>query len=434
MKKALIICNDFPPLNSIGAERPYSWFKYFKLQGLEVTVITKDWQNPSPDPKNLVYGSYKSTTAKVEQLPEGTIIRVPHRLIWPDRLLVKYGAGKYSAFRKGLTFFYKMLSFLFPFFDKHYNLYLAAEELLSKEKMDVVITTGEPFVLFKYGYELRKKFNVKWVADFRDKWFLNHESNKSTFFLNRFLLQYEYQFEKKYMRAADLIQTVNPEWMKDLAALHPGKKYAVAQNGFWQFYQPTSPPNSEKSLLLTHTGTLTSGQRIEILLDAIRELHQEKKIAAGDIKLTMVGLENFANQLARVRNYLPELDGYLFTTPRIPKQEAMQANYNSDYCIALTDPASTGIYAKIYDYIASGTPILLIPTDHLMMEEIVHSLGAGKTIETKEELKTFLLEQVNNKKQGIAPAKTSLDKGKAWQYSREAQSQKAVNNILSILD
>ena len=41
--KVLVLCNDFTPLNSIGAQRPYSWFKYFKKYGAEITAITKNW-------------------------------------------------------------------------------------------------------------------------------------------------------------------------------------------------------------------------------------------------------------------------------------------------------------------------------------------------------------------------------------------------------
>ena len=44
-KKILILCNDFPPVNSIGADRPYSWYKYFHEFNLYPIVITKNWQN-----------------------------------------------------------------------------------------------------------------------------------------------------------------------------------------------------------------------------------------------------------------------------------------------------------------------------------------------------------------------------------------------------
>ena len=45
MKKIVIICYDFPPLNSIGAQRPYSWFQNFKSFGLYPITITNNWTN-----------------------------------------------------------------------------------------------------------------------------------------------------------------------------------------------------------------------------------------------------------------------------------------------------------------------------------------------------------------------------------------------------
>ena len=40
MKKILIISYDWTPRNSIGVHRPYSWAKYWSLNGYEVTVLT----------------------------------------------------------------------------------------------------------------------------------------------------------------------------------------------------------------------------------------------------------------------------------------------------------------------------------------------------------------------------------------------------------
>ena len=38
--RILIISTFFPPLNSIASLRPYSWAKYWVLEGHEVTVLT----------------------------------------------------------------------------------------------------------------------------------------------------------------------------------------------------------------------------------------------------------------------------------------------------------------------------------------------------------------------------------------------------------
>ena len=81
--KVLIICNDFPPLNSIGAERPFSWFAYFKKFGHDVTVITKDWGKLDAESTSLM--EYLEAT-------EGELIRVPNQTFLPQRIFEKHGA------------------------------------------------------------------------------------------------------------------------------------------------------------------------------------------------------------------------------------------------------------------------------------------------------------------------------------------------------
>ena len=81
--KVLIICNDFPPLNSIGGQRPYSWFKYFHEYGIQTTVITKNWiKNVSSSDeilKNVKHQKFSENTKY------GKIIKVPHKLILPGK-------------------------------------------------------------------------------------------------------------------------------------------------------------------------------------------------------------------------------------------------------------------------------------------------------------------------------------------------------------
>ena len=41
MKKVLIFAHDFPPLTSIGAMRPESWYNHFSDYGLFPIIITQ---------------------------------------------------------------------------------------------------------------------------------------------------------------------------------------------------------------------------------------------------------------------------------------------------------------------------------------------------------------------------------------------------------
>ena len=69
--KILILYVDFPPINSIGAERPHSWYKYFHEYGLNPIVITKNWISDGNTPFNKIDKFKSKETTKY-----GTLIRV----------------------------------------------------------------------------------------------------------------------------------------------------------------------------------------------------------------------------------------------------------------------------------------------------------------------------------------------------------------------
>ena len=194
MKKVLVLCNDFPPLNSIGAQRPYSWFLYLPEHSLHVTVVTKSWLAKSEMPQHVQAATAKS----VETTKSTVLIRVPDENS-PVALFIKqFGYQKLSTLRKFLVFLEQLLKWIWAWWDKNRSIYVAAAELLSKEKFDVVITTGEPFILFKYGSKLKKQFAFKWIADYRDGWFHNHVSSVSKNPLKLLVRQWEKFLEKKY--------------------------------------------------------------------------------------------------------------------------------------------------------------------------------------------------------------------------------------------
>ena len=54
------------------------------------------------------------------------------------------------------------------------ELYRAARAYLRHDRVDAIVATGEPFVLFNYATRLSSEFGVPWIADFRDPW--SHDS------------------------------------------------------------------------------------------------------------------------------------------------------------------------------------------------------------------------------------------------------------------
>ena len=177
MKKVLILAYDFPPYVSVGGMRPYNWYRYLKEFDVEPVVITRQWENKHGN--NLDYidgGSSKETI--IEKTEFGTIIRTPYIPNFANRLMLKYGENKYRILRKSISAFYEFAQFIFPVGPK-VELYRGAKEYLKNNKVDVIIATGDPFILFSYASKLSKEFGIPWIADYRDPWSHNQEHRKN---------------------------------------------------------------------------------------------------------------------------------------------------------------------------------------------------------------------------------------------------------------
>ena len=250
------------------------------------------------------------------------------------------------------------MSFYFLRFDQHKGIYKEAYGYLNKNNdVHAIITTGEPFVLFKHGYRIKKQFGVRWIADYRDGWYLNHGTILNKGILSRFMRSWEYRIEKKITRDASMVVTVDPEMASRLEKLI-GKKVEVVYNGFWEYYstiEKDSNVKAKKKSIINHTGTLNPWARNRTILRCSnRPLQREQDISTREnLEFNLIGLEYFPEQMKRLLPYKEIVDKIVFTTPRLPKKtKPMEMNLNADYLVNFTDPNLSAIYAKTYEYIA----------------------------------------------------------------------------------
>jgi hypothetical protein len=418
--KALILCSDFPPLNSIGAQRPYSWYRYFKKFGIDVTVITKNWSGNSATIENVLSKS-PINEVSYETSEYGKIIRVPHIQTLVDCLFLKYGDRKFVLVRKFLSFLFKSLSFTCFFFDKHRNIYYEAKKYLRKNHVNYIITTGEPFILFKYGYLLKKEFHFQWVADYRDGWYLDHNVVFGNIF-NRFNRTFEFYYERKYINRSDLIQTVDPVLAGKLSALFK-QEVKVVYNGFDTFYSKTRKTPTCLPLTFTHTGTLFKGQRIEFLLDVLYELDSENLISSSDIKFNFIGIKFNMASIERISKYKHLLNKYFYCTERIDRNESIKICAESDYLLNFTQRDYSILYAKTYDYLSVKRPILVIPGDNGLLSDLILKNNIGHVFYSASLLKQFIIDNLKLKKEGKSIPDISYDESAISFYTREKQTE-----------
>ena len=99
-----------------------------------------------------------------------------------------------------------------------------AVHYLKNNKVDAIIATGEPFVLFKYASALSRKHNIPWIADYRDPWTENRNRNKWFGGLNKY-------YERRFSAYAKCAITVGEYFRLQISA-NVHKPFHIIPNGF----------------------------------------------------------------------------------------------------------------------------------------------------------------------------------------------------------
>jgi hypothetical protein len=416
MKKVLILAYDFPPYNSIGGQRPYSWFTYFKQFGLFPVVVSRHWDESITTSEDYIKPSTRQDVS-VEEYEQGIIYRVPYRPNARDRFLVKYGLGTGKIVRKILSLWYLCVEFFIPFFDAKYGIYKTALNVCKQDEFAYIIVTGEPFVLFKYASKISQKTGVPWIADYRDGWSTNY--NYSWFQQNFFS-----RIEAYIIRSCSYITTVSKEFQHEFSKLH-NKPVYVVMNGFEPIAEAVKQDaQSSKHFSISFAGTLYPYQQIEMCADALRLCNAND---LAHMTLQWIGLSFYPEQKKRICDVFSGIPVQHTFTERISQTEVIALLQQSSLLLLPASETKNQVYAKLFDYLQVKRKIFLFPSDGGSLQEIIEKTQSGLYFENYRDLHTGLMTVYHEWKQnGFVRCETH----NIAQYSREKQAEKFVQILL----
>ena len=348
MKKVIILAYDFPPYVSVGGLRPYAWFKYLKKFDVSPIVITRQWQNKYGSELDYVSEGISDDNIH-EKFEHGEIIRTPYKPNLSNKLLLKHGQKKYKILRKIISGYYEFIQFLITIGPKK-NLYYAAEKCLINEDIHSIIATGDPFILFQYAQILSKKFNIPWIADYRDPWSQDIPLQKKYF-----LKKWSNYNEKKLLKSVSSVITVSQFVADKIALNYSNKKINIIPNGFDpEIINNISKitQNSEK-LTISYAGTIYNWHPIEIFFKSLNEflrLHSEV-----ELKLNFYGINN-QNDIHDKLVKFPYAKKCIEFHPRIPNEQLLKTLAESNVLLLFNYYSFMG--TKIYDYLGLQRKIL----------------------------------------------------------------------------
>jgi glycosyltransferase involved in cell wall biosynthesis len=425
LKKVLVLAYDFPPLISIGAQRPYSWYKYFGQNGYQVTVVTRQWSGSYNAPEDFI----QPLGAKVEVESDANrkVIRVPYAPNLRDKLLLKYGYHKFSLLRKLLSFFYTFAEHLLLSFDAKANIYYEAEKQIQAERPDVIIATGEPFILFKYASLLAAKHNIPWVADYRDGWTTN-QGNYVQGFLQRLQMSFFRKREQQYIAHTVMITTPAPEYAAALKQLHTTKQVEVVYNGYdedaFVGLGSIQPPNDR--FVISYAGIIYPHQKLEMFLEGLDKFLDKEGVNESDVQVNFYGLNSQPDSVQRVLQQCKHKAALNFTN-RMPYTEIVKKLKASHIQLLLSAKGANWLNAKVFDYLGTGQSILLVENDGGVLEQMLQ-LGNGAAMNSVDEVAAYLQRQYDLYKYDRVEVKPVSEAAK--QYTRANQAK----NFCALLD
>lgn len=396
LRKVLIITYYWPPAGGPGVQRWLKFAKYLPEFGIEPIIYTPE--NPSYPVIDKSLLTEVSPGLKVVR----TKIWEPYQIA--EKLNPKnknYKAGhfenpdkqslltKLSVFVRG--------NFFIPdarkFWVKPSVQFL--EKFMVENQIETVITTGPPHSLHLIGLKLKKnKPNRKWIADFRDPW--TEISYHSELKLTAFAQKKHRQIEKEVVQGADCVIATSFSDGRNFEKLG-AKKTEVVTNGYEEGDFRVGKVLSSK-FKITYSGGLEFARNPGAVWQALKELSMENPEFRDKFELVFYG-----NLSREVENSILEngLESLLVKKGYVSHKDSIQGIRNADLLLLTNFPEekSKGIIpGKLFEYMATGNPILAVGPEGGDVERILTETGAGSYFlhGRKDEVKNFILNEYEN--------------------------------------
>jgi glycosyltransferase involved in cell wall biosynthesis len=409
MKKVLIVTYYWPPSGGAGVQRWLKLSKYLPQFGWEPVILTVDPQ----------YAAYPATDFSLnEDLPESVRIFTTRATDYftvykKDRSKIP-GAGfakNADETLKGKLLRFVRGNFFIPDPRKGWNRYAfkKACELIEKEGISHIITTSPPHSTQLIGLSIKKKYpQIKWVCDLRDPWTdIYYYKQFYPTILSRYI---DEKYEKSVLKTADKITTVGISLKKIFAKKteEADSKTVVITNGYDEDDFKDLESSSPQKLTITYVGTLSDIYPTEGLVKALKTMQGNGK----DFTLRFVGTVS-ANikdlLLSSIKNSSVEF------IPYVTHIEAIKYMMTSTVLVLIIPGHHSNksiITGKLFEYVASGKPILCLGPADGDAAGIITECRSGLTIDYEDSAK--ISEFLGN----LAVNHDNTDKTAALNYTR----------------
>lgn len=254
------------------------------------------------------------------------------------------------------------------------------QNFLKNNEVETIITTGPPHSLHLIGLALKKRLNVRWIADFRDPW--TTIGYHSRLMLTKRAAAKHLALETEVLQTADKIIVTSHGTQREFQA-KTSKPVVLIPNGF-DHRMPAEAPILSDKFRITHTGSLSSERNPGALWAVLRAMVSENRGFASDLELHLAGRVSDEAKADISRHHLDKYANYYGF---IPHHEVEPLILKSQVLL-LTEVYSAEtaniVPAKLFEYLAARRPILALGPPRWSVDEILLETASGKSLDSKD--------------------------------------------------
>lgn len=400
MKKILIISYNFPPDCTIGALRPTRFVKYLPEFGYEPYIITvRDRYYDVVDKNKNIPGNVLKTLMLPNPINFYGLTKWILNKLRRKRNISEHKKDGYlqnenqqiTGVEGFSTRFKRFIILLCSWPDDKIGWlpfgFIRAYRLISKEKIDCIMTTSPPHSVHLIGFLLKKCLNIRWIADFRDPWMIDYFKMENAWKRSRVLDYCALKMEKRVVQMADKVVLVTERTREGYERFYPQidkDKFVAVTNGYdLSDFSGLMRVKKFDKFTLTYTGDLYCGRTPLQFFVAVGELIEEKKISIIEINIRLVGNAKLADGVSVMEMAKEQgIESLVTISDSVPHKDALALMVRS-HVLLLFAPERFHYQApaKTYEYMASGSHIIAFATEGAT-KDLIRNYKMGTVVDS----------------------------------------------------
>jgi len=274
------------------------------------------------------------------------------------------------------------------------------ENYLKDNPVDAIVSSGPPHSLHLIAMNLKKRFNLPWIADFRDPW--TSMDYYQVMYISRWANAKHHRLEKQVITTPDKVLVIGNSMKREFETKYD-REVNVLPNGFdKEKYDNYSEVERDTKFSLVHIGSLLRNRNPYILWEVLSEFKKENHPILKDLIIKLVGNVDHSST-KKIEEY--QLQDLIERISYVPHSEALKMQMKAQVLLLLIDDipnAEFVLSSKFFEYLGSKRPILCIGPTYGDAAKVLDKVNAGKTVGFKEkmELKNVIIELYDKYKSG----------------------------------